>query len=282
MWSLIPFGPYVVVSDPVYSNLMFVVISGTSIYGIIFAGWASNSKYPFLGALRAVAQMISYEVVLGFIVLIITLFTGSLNFFDIVNYQIEACYLIFPLFPLFIIYFIVILAETNRAPFDLAEAESELVAGYNVEYSGILFAMFFLAEYSNMIVLSAVGTMYFFGGWHGPFSYEVNFILKILCFMIMFVVVRAVLPRYRYDQLMAIGWRSLLPLAMALFLFFSTFFYLTDSFYQSSQYMHSPEVYYLTETDPIHPRYTRYASDAAQRPYQVLRGLHPKMPNLDR
>lgn len=276
LWSLIPFGPYVVVSDPVYSNLMFVVISGTSIYGIIFAGWASNSKYPFLGALRAVAQMISYEVVLGFIVLIITLFTGSLNFFDIVNYQIAACYLIFPLFPLFIIYFIVILAETNRAPFDLAEAESELVAGYNVEYSGILFAMFFLAEYSNMIVLSAVGTMYFFGGWHGPFSYEVNFILKILCFMVMFVVVRAVLPRYRYDQLMAIGWRSLLPLAMALFLFFSTFFYLTDSFYQSSQFMHSPEVYYLSETDAIHPRYTKFAPDAAQRPYQVLLELRSK------
>jgi len=265
LWSLVPFGPYVIVSDPVYSNLMFIVISGISVYGIIFAGWASNSKYPFLGALRAVAQMISYEVVLGFIILVLTLFTGSLNFFDITNFQIDSCYLIFPLLPLFIIYFIVILAETNRAPFDLAEAESELVAGYNVEYSGILFAMFFLAEYSNMIVLSAVGTIYFFGGWHGPFSYEVNFILKILLFMILFVVVRAVLPRYRYDQLMAIGWRSSLPIAMSIFLFFSIFFYLTDSFYLSTQVKHNSAVYYLPDMNFYLTDHSIYMLDETSR-----------------
>jgi len=231
LWSLLPFDSITVVADPVYSALIFIVFSGLSIYGVIFAGWASNSKYPFLGALRAVAQMISYEVVLGFIILLVALLTGTLNFLEIVQYQIDSGYLCSSLFILCIIYFIVILAETNRAPFDLAEAESELVAGYNVEYSGILFAMFFLAEYSNMITLSCVGVIYFFGGWGGLFFPFLNFIIKLLLFMFLFVLVRAVLPRYRYDQLMAIGWRFLLPITMSFFLFAATFFYVTDSFF---------------------------------------------------
>jgi NADH-quinone oxidoreductase subunit H len=231
LWSLLPFDPTTVVADPVYSALVFIVFSGLSIYGVIFAGWSSNSKYPFLGALRAVAQMISYEVILGFIILLIALITGTLNFLEIVQYQLDSGYLCVPLFILCFIYFIVILAETNRAPFDLAEAESELVAGYNVEYSGILFAMFFLAEYSNMIALSCVGVIYFFGGWSGLFFPFLNFILKTLVFMFLFVLVRAVLPRYRYDQLMFIGWRFLLPITMSFFVFTATYFYVTNSFF---------------------------------------------------
>lgn len=217
LWSLIPFEPGVVVADPMYSVLFYLVFSTISIFGIIFAGWASNSKYPFLGALRSVAQMISYEVVLGFIILTVVLCAGSLNFMDIVEYQITNIYLFLPLTVPCIAFFIVILAETNRAPFDLAEAESELVAGYNTEYSGILFAMFFLAEYSNMITLSACGVLYFFAGWGGFFPPIVNMTIKILIFMYLFVIVRAVLPRYRYDQLMRIGWRVLLPIVMIFF-----------------------------------------------------------------
>ncbi len=217
LWSLIPFEPGVVVADPMYSVLFYLVFSTISVFGIIFAGWASNSKYPFLGALRSVAQMISYEVVLGFIILTVVLCAGSLNFMDIVEYQITNIYLFLPLTVPCIAFFIVILAETNRAPFDLAEAESELVAGYNTEYSGILFAMFFLAEYSNMITLSACGVLYFFAGWGGFFPPIVNMAIKILIFMYLFVIVRAVLPRYRYDQLMRIGWRVLLPIVMIFF-----------------------------------------------------------------
>lgn len=218
LWSLIPFEPGVVVADPMYSVLFYLVFSTISIFGIIFAGWASNSKYPFLGALRSVAQMISYEVVLGFIILTVVLSAGSLNFMDIVEYQITNIYLFLPLSVPCIAFFIVILAETNRAPFDLAEAESELVAGYNTEYSGILFAMFFLAEYSNMITLSACGVLYFFAGWGGFFPPIINMTIKILIFMYLFVIVRAVLPRYRYDQLMRIGWRVLLPIVMIFFI----------------------------------------------------------------
>lgn len=204
------------------SGLLFLLgISSLNVYGIIIAGWASNSKYAFLGSLRSAAQMISYEVSIGLVILPVILLAGSLNLYEIVNMQKITCWFVFPLFPCAIIFFISMLAETNRAPFDLPEAEAELVAGYNVEYSSIIFAMFFLGEYSNMLLMSTTITILFFGGWLPGFSIfsclpaTFIFAIKIMIFCFLFILVRAAFPRYRYDQLMNIGWKYFLPITTA-------------------------------------------------------------------
>ena len=208
-----------------YSILFVLVISGLSVYGIIIAGWASNSKYAFLGALRSSAQMISYEVSLSILILPVILFAGSLNFGEIVIAQQKFGWFIFPLLPCTILFFISILAETNRAPFDLPEAEAELVAGYNVEYSSIIFAMFFLGEYSNMLLMSTIIVLLFFGGWlpiisHIPYlSGYFYFSIKVLIICFLFVLVRAALPRFRYDQLMDLGWKTYLPFSLSFLIF---------------------------------------------------------------
>ena len=219
MWALIPYDYGVVIADLKYGILILFMLSSLTVYGIIFSGWASNSKYPFLGAIRSAAQMISYEITLGLIFVIIGLCTGSFNLTDIVEYQIESCWLIFPLFPLFLIFFVSSLAETNRAPFDLPESESELVAGYNVEYSSMLFTMFFLGEYSNLMLMARLISIFFLGGWSGFFFGPLNLAIKISLVLFIFIVVRAVLPRYRYDQLMSLGWSIFLPLTLG-YLFF--------------------------------------------------------------
>jgi len=231
MWVVIPFNFGVVLIDLEYGVLYLLALSGLAVYGIIIAGWASNSKYAFLGALRATAQMISYEVSISLVVVQIVMVTGSLNLTDIVLVQDAGVYNVFLLFPICIIFFISILAETNRAPFDLAEAEAEIVAGYNLEYSAIIFAMFFLGEYCNMIVMSALMAIFFFGGWSNPFvSYafflgEFIFSIKTVFFCFLFIVVRAMLPRYRYDQLMSIGWKVFLPFNLGYLIFIASIFY---------------------------------------------------------
>jgi NADH-quinone oxidoreductase subunit H len=220
MWAIVPFSFYSFLTDNVLSLLLVFAISSLSIFGIIGAGWASNSKYALLGSLRSAAQMISYEISLGFIFLTIVLLNESANLLDIYTKQFN-CNNFFPLFPLVLIFFIAILAETNRAPFDLPEAEAEIVAGYNIEYSGVLFALFFLGEYSNMFIMSILFILLFFGG---PllFSYYslLIFCIKILIVSSSFIVVRAVLPRVRYDQLMYIGWEIFLPICLVLILYF--------------------------------------------------------------
>jgi NADH-quinone oxidoreductase subunit H len=210
LWAVIPFNLGNCFIDLHLGVLYILAISGLAVYGVVIAGWASNSKYAFIGALRASAQMISYEVSISLVIVQIVLVTGSLNLTDIVLMQKENVYNIFLLFPICIIFFISILAETNRAPFDLAEAEAEIVAGYNLEYSAIIFAMFFLGEYCNMIAMSALTNIFFFGGWCLPFfenfiAGEFIFALKTVSIAFLFIVVRAMLPRYRYDQLMVIG-----------------------------------------------------------------------------
>ena len=220
-WAVIPFGPEWVLANINVGILYLFAISSLGVYGIIIAGWASNSRYPFLGALRSAAQMVSYEVSLGLIIICVLLCAGSLNLRDIVLAQQKIWFGI-PLFPLFIIFLISALAETNRAPFDLPEAEAELVSGYNVEYSSMAFALFFLGEYANMILMSAMGSLLFLGGWLPPFSWApftfipgpVWFGLKISFILFIFIWVRASLPRYRYDQLMRLGWKVFLPLAL--------------------------------------------------------------------
>ena len=203
-------------------------ISGLSVYGVLLAGWASNSKYAFLGSLRAVAQMISYELTITLTVVPIILISGSLNLMDIIWSQVYYGYNFLLLLPLTIIFFISILAETNRAPFDLAEAEAEIVAGYNIEYSSIIFAMFFLGEYGNMIIMCILMVILFFGGWYFPFVtlfwspllVNLVFAIKTVFFCFLFIVVRAMLPRYRFDQLMLIGWKVFLPLTLGLLIFY--------------------------------------------------------------
>ena len=221
-WAVIPFGEGVVLSDLNLGVLYLFAISSLGVYGIITAGWSSNSKYAFLGCLRSAAQMVSYEVSLGLMIITVLLCVGSLNLSDIVTAQEEIWFCV-PLFPLCILFFISCLAETNRAPFDLPEAEAELVAGYNVEYSSLGFALFFLGEYANMILLSGMCVLLFFGGWLPPF--EITFLywipsgvwfgLKIVCFLFLYIWVRAAFPRYRYDQLMRLGWKVFLPLSLA-------------------------------------------------------------------
>lgn len=220
-WAVIPIGEDFVLADINVGVLYLFAISSLGVYGIIIAGWASNSRYAFLGALRSAAQMVSYEVSMGFIMVSVLLCAGSLNLREIVYAQQELWYAI-PLFPLFIIFFISILAETNRAPFDLPEAESELVAGYNVEYSSMPFALFFLGEYANMILMSAMTTILFLGGWLPPFDMAPFnwfpgyfwFAFKIAFLLFVFLWVRATLPRFRYDQLMRLGWKVFLPLSL--------------------------------------------------------------------
>jgi len=218
-WAVIPFGYGLVLSDLNVGILYLFAISSLGVYGIITAGWSSNSKYAFLGCLRSAAQMVSYEVSIGLIIITVLLCVGSLNLSEIVIAQKEIWFCI-PLFPLLLLFFISCLAETNRAPFDLPEAEAELVAGYNVEYSSMGFALFFLGEYANMLLMSSFNAILFFGGWLPPLQI-LNFIpgafwfgLKVCFFVILFIWMRAALPRYRYDQLMNLGWKAFLPLSL--------------------------------------------------------------------
>lgn len=221
-WAVIPFSESLVLADLNVGLLYVFAISSLGVYGIITAGWSSNSKYAFLGSLRSAAQMVSYEVSIGLILITVLLCVGSLNLTSIVMAQ-EKIWFVVPLFPLAIMFFISCLAETNRAPFDLPEAEAELVAGYNVEYSSMGFALFFLGEYANMIVMSSLCSLFFLGGWLPLFNLAIFywipgvfwFGLKIILFLFLFVWVRAAYPRYRYDQLMTLGWKVLLPLSLA-------------------------------------------------------------------
>ena len=220
-WAVIPFGVEQVLADINVGILYIFAVSSLSVYGIIMGGWASNSKYPFLGAIRSAAQMVSYEVSIGIIIINVLLCVGSLNLNDIVIAQKEMWFVI-PLFPMFVIFFISALAETNRPPFDLPEAEAELVAGYQTEYSGMMYAMFWLGEYANILLMCALGSILFLGGWLSPIDlYPFNLIpgalwliFKILFLFILFALVKAIVPRYRYDQLMRLGWKIFLPLSL--------------------------------------------------------------------
>ena len=227
-WCVLPINEGMVYADLNVGVLYILAVSSLGVYGIIMAGWSSNSKYAFLGALRSAAQMVSYEVSLGLIIINVLLCTGSLNFSEIVLSQQKSWYL-FPLFPAFIMFYISILAETNRAPFDLPEAEAELVAGYNVEYSAMGFALFFLGEYANMILMCSLTTILFLGGWFPLFniipfywlSPSIWFGLKTTLLLFSFIWVRSSLPRYRYDQLMRLGWKIFLPLSLGWVFFVS-------------------------------------------------------------
>ena len=221
-WAVIPFSPDMVLANLNVGVLYLFAVSSLGVYGVIMSGWASNSRYAFLGALRSAAQMISYEISMGLIIVSVLISTGSLNLIDIVQAQ-KAHWFSVIHFPMFIMFFISTLAETNRAPFDLPEAEAELVSGYNVEYSSMGFALFFLGEYANMILMSAFTTILFLGGWLPPFDITpfnlipgvVWFCLKIAFLLFCFLWIRATLPRYRYDQLMRLGWKVFLPLSFA-------------------------------------------------------------------
>jgi NADH-quinone oxidoreductase subunit H len=220
-WAVIPFGEGLVIADINVGVLYLFAISSLGVYGILMAGWASNSRYAFLGALRSAAQMVSYEIAIGLIIINVLICAGSLNLSDIVRAQ-EGLWYFIPHFPMFMIFIASILAETNRHPFDLPEAEAELVAGYNVEYSSMGFALFFLGEYANMILMSAMAAILFLGGWLPPIDVApVNWIpgpiwliLKICFVLFIFIWARATLPRYRYDQLMRLGWKVFLPLSL--------------------------------------------------------------------
>jgi len=221
-WAVIPFGEGLVLADLNVGVLYLFAISSLGVYGILMAGWASNSKYAFLGALRSAAQMVSYEVSMGFVIISVLLCVGSLNLSQIVEAQRDMWFVI-PLLPMAVIFFISTLAETNRHPFDLPEAEAELVAGYNVEYSAMTFALFFLGEYANMILMCGMTTILFLGGWLPPFDIAplnmipgpIWFALKVVFLLFIFIWVRASFPRYRYDQLMRLGWKVFLPVSLA-------------------------------------------------------------------
>jgi NADH-quinone oxidoreductase subunit H len=220
-WAVIPFSATQVLADINVGILYLFAVSSLGVYGIIMGGWASNSKYPFLGAIRSAAQMVSYEVSIGVIIINVLLCVGSLNLNDIVVAQ-QNMWFIIPLFPMFVIFFISALAETNRPPFDLPEAEAELVAGYQTEYSGMMYAMFWLGEYANILLMCAMGAILFLGGWMSPIDIypftlvpgAIWLILKILFLFILFALVKAIVPRYRYDQLMRLGWKVFLPLSL--------------------------------------------------------------------
>ena len=220
-WAVIPFSESLVLSNINVGILYLFAVSSLGVYGIIMGGWASNSKYPFLGAIRSAAQMVSYEVSIGVIIINVLLCVGSLNLNDIVLAQ-KNIWFVIPLFPMFVIFFISALAETNRPPFDLPEAEAELVAGYQTEYSGMMYAMFWLGEYANILLMCAMGSILFLGGWLSPLEmYPFNLIpsalwliFKILFLFILFALVKATVPRYRYDQLMRLGWKIFLPLSL--------------------------------------------------------------------
>ena len=220
-WAVIPFDDELVLADINVGILYLFAVSSLGVYGIIMGGWASNSKYPFLGAIRSAAQMVSYEVSIGIIIINVLLCVGSLNLRDIVNAQ-QNLWFVVPLFPMFIVFFISALAETNRPPFDLPEAEAELVSGYQTEYSGMMYAMFWLGEYANILLMCAMGSILFLGGWLPPIDiFPFNaipsplwMILKILFLFFLFALVKAIVPRYRYDQLMRLGWKILLPFSL--------------------------------------------------------------------
>ena len=220
-WAVIPFGENLYVTNINVGILYLFAVSSLGVYGIIMAGWASNSKYPFLGALRSAAQMVSYEVSIGLVIITVLLCVGSLNLVDIVVAQKNIWFAI-PLFPMFVIFFISALAETNRPPFDLPEAEAELVSGYQTEYSGMMYALFWLGEYANILLMCALGSILFLGGWLSPLDIApfnlvpspIWLIFKILILFILFALVKAIVPRYRYDQLMRLGWKVFLPLSL--------------------------------------------------------------------
>ena len=220
-WAVIPFGENLVLADLNVGILYIFAVSSLGVYGIIMGGWASNSKYPFFGSIRSAAQMVSYEVSIGVIIINVLLCVGSLNLTDIVLAQSEMWFIL-PLFPMFVIFFISALAETNRPPFDLPEAEAELVAGYQTEYSGMMYAMFWLGEYANILLMCATGSILFLGGWLPPLDvYPLNIlpspiwiILKMTFLFILFALVKAIVPRYRYDQLMRLGWKIFLPFSL--------------------------------------------------------------------
>jgi NADH-quinone oxidoreductase subunit H len=220
-WAVIPFDNELVLADINVGILYLFAVSSLGVYGIIMGGWASNSKYPFLGAIRSAAQMVSYEVSIGIIIINVLLCVGSLNLIDIVNAQ-QSLWFVVPLFPMFVVFFISALAETNRPPFDLPEAEAELVSGYQTEYSGMMYAMFWLGEYANILLMCAIGAILFLGGWLPPLDvFPFNavpgplwMILKILFLFFLFALVKAIVPRYRYDQLMRLGWKILLPFSL--------------------------------------------------------------------
>ena len=220
-WAVIPFSEDYVLADINVGILYIFAISSLGVYGIIMGGWASNSKYPFLGSIRSAAQMVSYEVSIGVIIINVLLCVGSLNLSDIVLAQ-EKIWFVIPLFPMFVIFFISSLAETNRPPFDLPEAEAELVAGYQTEYSGMMYAMFWLGEYANILLMCALGSILFLGGWLAPMNiplFEIIpppawLILKILFLFVLFALIKAIVPRYRYDQLMRLGWKVFLPFSL--------------------------------------------------------------------
>ena len=220
-WAVIPMSEEFVLSDINVGILYLFAVSSLGVYGIIMGGWASNSKYPFLGALRSAAQMVSYEVSIGFVIVTVLLCVGSLNLVDIVIAQKKIWFAI-PLFPMFVIFFISALAETNRPPFDLPEAEAELVAGYQTEYSGMMYALFWLGEYANILLMCAMGSVLFLGGWLPPIDvYPLNIVpapiwlvVKILLLFIVIALIKAIVPRYRYDQLMRLGWKVFLPISL--------------------------------------------------------------------
>ena len=220
-WAVIPFSEDYVLADINVGILYIFAISSLGVYGIIMGGWASNSKYPFLGSIRSAAQMVSYEVSIGVIIINVLLCVGSLNLSDIVLAQ-QKIWFVIPLFPMFVIFFISSLAETNRPPFDLPEAEAELVSGYQTEYSGMMYAMFWLGEYANILLMCALGSILFLGGWLAPINISpfdmvpppLWLILKILFLFILFALIKAIVPRYRYDQLMRLGWKVFLPFSL--------------------------------------------------------------------
>ena len=231
-WAVIPFSATQVLADINVGILYLFAVSSLGVYGIIMGGWASNSKYPFLGAIRSAAQMVSYEVSIGVIIINVLLCVGSLNLNDIVLAQ-ENLWFVIPLFPMFVIFFISALAETNRPPFDLPEAEAELVAGYQTEYSGMMYAMFWLGEYANILLMCAMGSILFLGGWLSPIEiYPFTLIpgafwliFKILFLFILFALVKAIVPRYRYDQLMKLGWKIFLPLSLTWVVFTASYLF---------------------------------------------------------
>ena len=234
-WAVIPMSEELVLADINVGILYLFAVSSLGVYGIIMGGWASNSKYPFLGAIRSAAQMVSYEVSIGIIIINVLLCVGSLNLKDIVIAQKDLWYVI-PLFPMFVIFFISALAETNRPPFDLPEAEAELVAGYQTEYSGMMYAMFWLGEYANILLMCAMGTILFLGGWLPIVDiYPINMIpapiwmiLKILFLFFLFALIKAIVPRYRYDQLMRLGWKIFLPFSLIYLVITASFLFFLD------------------------------------------------------
>ncbi len=232
-WSIIPLDFNVVLSDINLGLLFLFSISSLGVYGIIISGWSSNNKYAFLGSLRSAAQFVSYEVSIGISIMPVLMFTSSLNLTKIVEWQVDLWYFL-PLWPSLLLFFIAALAETNRVPFDLPEAESELVSGYNVEYAATTFVLFFLAEYSNILIMSSLITIFFFGGWYPLFNFQLFFFLpgwfwmslKVCFIVFVFILVRATVPRYRYDQLMSIGWKVLLPISLSYFFFVAVLYWL--------------------------------------------------------